>query len=58
MIGIVGFGRFARLMAGYLARDFKVRVYDRRERVAEIAATGARPASLRQACRQAIAPAL
>jgi prephenate dehydrogenase len=54
MIGIIGFGRFGRLMAGYLARDLRVRVYDRRERVAEIEATGARPASLAQACRQAI----
>ncbi|MCJ7829775.1 MAG: prephenate dehydrogenase/arogenate dehydrogenase family protein [Desulfobacterales bacterium] len=54
MIGIIGFGRFGRLMAGYLARDLRVRVYDRRERVAEIEATGAHPASLAQACRQAI----
>ena len=27
MIGIIGYGRFGRLMAGYLARDFKVVIY-------------------------------
>ena len=36
MIGIVGFGRFGRLMARYLAEDFKVAVYDSGSKAAEI----------------------
>ena len=29
MIGIIGFGRFGRLMAGYLALDYEVKVFNR-----------------------------
>jgi prephenate dehydrogenase len=54
MIGIIGFGRFGRLMAGYLAGDFKVKVFNRRDKSAEIADTGAMAASLSEACRQKV----
>lgn len=52
MIGIIGFGRFGRLMARYLARDFEVQVYNRTDRTPEIEALGARPASLASVCQQ------
>jgi prephenate dehydrogenase len=52
MIGIIGFGRFGRLMAGYLAEDYTVKVYNRSDKSAEIIRTGAASASLREVCRQ------
>jgi prephenate dehydrogenase len=45
-IGIVGFGRFGRLMARYLAADGAVRVWDPAAAAPEILATGAQPAEL------------
>ena len=54
MIGIIGFGRFGRLMSGYLAKDYKVKVFNRSEKAVEIARTGAIPASLGDVCRQRI----
>lgn len=53
-IGIVGFGRFGKLTATYLARDFEVAVYDSGANAVEIAATGAAAVSLATACRQDI----
>ncbi len=52
MIGILGFGRFGKLMAQYLARDFDVLVYNRSDNADAIIASGAKPASLEEACRQ------
>jgi len=52
MIGIIGFGRFGRLMAGYLALDYKVKVFNRSDKSAQIARTGAISASLAEVCRQ------
>ncbi|MCP4575198.1 MAG: prephenate dehydrogenase/arogenate dehydrogenase family protein [Deltaproteobacteria bacterium] len=52
MIGIIGFGRFGRLMAGYLAEDYTVKVYNRSDKSAEIIRTGAASASLKEVCRQ------
>ena len=52
MIGIIGFGRFGKLAAGYLAEDFDVLVYHRSDKSSQIKATGARAASLSAACRQ------
>jgi len=52
MIGIIGFGRFGRLMTQHLARDFVVFVYNRSDKSTEIRQTGARSASLETVCRQ------
>ncbi len=54
MIGIIGFGRFGRLMAGYLARDFTVKIFNRSDKKEEIARIGAEPADLREVCRQKV----
>jgi prephenate dehydrogenase len=54
MIGIIGFGRFGKLTAGYLAEDFEVYVFNRTNKSAEIKKTGARSASLKTVCRQKI----
>ena len=54
MIGIIGFGRFGSLMCRYLSRDFKVVVYDRGGKAADIRSCGAGPASLEQVCREKI----
>jgi prephenate dehydrogenase len=52
MIGILGFGRFGKLIAQYLARDFDVLVYNRSDSANAIIESGAKPASLEEACRQ------
>ncbi|MFQ5444600.1 MAG: prephenate dehydrogenase/arogenate dehydrogenase family protein [Desulfobacterales bacterium] len=54
MIGIVGFGRFGKLTATYLAEDFDVLVFNRTDKSSEIQKTGARAASLSKVCRQHI----
>ena len=54
MIGIIGFGRFGKLTARYLAEDFDVAVYHRTDKSAEINRTGARAASLETVCQQDI----
>ncbi|MGD9302488.1 MAG: prephenate dehydrogenase/arogenate dehydrogenase family protein [Desulfobacterales bacterium] len=54
MIGIIGFGRFGKLVSHYLARDFEVFVHSRSDKSLEIVRTGARPASLETVCRQAV----
>jgi len=54
MIGIIGFGRFGRLMAGYLARDYKIKVFNRSNKSAEIIRIGAEPAALEEVCRQKV----
>jgi prephenate dehydrogenase len=54
MIGIIGFGRFGKLMAGYLAKDFKVFVYNRSDKAAQISGIGAVPADLAQAAGQRV----
>jgi prephenate dehydrogenase len=45
-IGIIGFGRFGRLMARYLSADFPVRAHDPSAAEADIRAAGAEPATL------------
>jgi len=52
MIGIIGFGRFGKLMAGYLVKDFKVFIYNKSNKEAQIKEIGAYPASLEQVCKQ------
>jgi len=54
MIGIIGFGRFGKLVSHYLAKDFDVFVYNRVDKSAEISRTGANPASLEKICSQKI----
>ena len=54
MIGIIGFGRFGRLMTEYLAGDFTVEVFSRSDKSAEIAQTGAVSATLAEACGQKV----
>jgi prephenate dehydrogenase len=53
-IGIIGFGRFGRLAARYLAKDFPVVVHTRSDKSEAIAGCGARPASFEAACGQKI----
>ncbi|MDJ0723006.1 MAG: prephenate dehydrogenase/arogenate dehydrogenase family protein [Desulfobacterales bacterium] len=53
MIGLIGFGRFGALTAGYLARDFPVYVHSRSQSAETIAGVGAVSASLKSVCRQA-----
>jgi len=54
MIGIIGFGRFGRLMAGYLSRDYTVYVYNRSDKAEQISKIGAIPAELSQAAGQKV----
>ncbi|MDJ0814695.1 MAG: prephenate dehydrogenase/arogenate dehydrogenase family protein [Desulfobacterales bacterium] len=54
MIGIIGFGRFGKLAARYLAEDYDVCIHTRADKASEIEAIGARPVSLEKACRQRI----
>jgi len=54
MIGIIGFGRFGKLTAGYLAEDFDVFVFNRTDKSTEIKKSGACKASLKTVCQQKI----
>lgn len=50
-IGIIGFGRFGRLIAKYLAADHPLRVYDPAAADGDVGALGAEPVSLEAASR-------
>lgn len=50
-VGIVGFGRFGKLAARYLAADFPVRIYDPAAAIQDVASIGAEPVSLEAASR-------
>ena len=54
MIGIIGFGRFGKLAARYLAKEFDVCVHTRADKASEIINTGARAVSLEEVCKQDI----
>jgi prephenate dehydrogenase len=54
MIGIIGFGRFGRLMSRYLAVDFDVLVYDSGGNALEIEKIGATAASFERVCQEGI----
>jgi prephenate dehydrogenase len=53
-VGIIGFGRFGRLMARYLSPDCQVRAHDPGVRAEAISSAGAAPASMADACRSDI----
>ena len=48
MIGIIGFGRFGKLTASYLAEDFEVLVFNPTDKSNQIKRCGARTASLEE----------
>jgi len=50
MIGIIGFGRFGKLMARHLAADFEVAVNDPRAAAGEIVAVGASQGTFEAVC--------
>ena len=52
MIGVIGFGRFGRIMTRYLAEDFEVKVHNWRDKSDQIREVCAVPVSLEAACRQ------
>jgi prephenate dehydrogenase len=54
MIGIIGFGRFGKLTARYLAEDFDVLVFSRTDKSTEIKKAGALNTSLTTVCQQKI----
>ena len=54
MIGIIGLGRFGKLVSHYLSQDLEVFVCSRSCKSSEIARTGARAASLETVCQQDI----
>ena len=54
MIGIIGFGRFGRLTAINLAKDFDVIIYNRKDKAKKIIDCGARAANLATTCKQKI----
>ena len=54
MIGIIGYGRFGKLVSHYLAQDLAVYVYNRSEKSSDIVQSGAQPASLEKVCQQDI----
>ncbi|MAE43226.1 prephenate dehydrogenase [Candidatus Woesearchaeota archaeon] len=49
-IGIIAFGRFGKLITKYLAKDFEVFVYTRKDKSKEIKEMNATPASLDEVC--------
>ena len=58
-IGIIGFGRFSRLMIRYLSRDLPVTVYDRQHRTEAISGLGGQAGSLARVCtRDIVVPAV
>lgn len=51
-IGIIGFGRFGKLLTKYLAQDLKVYVFNRSDKAKEIKENNAIPASLEEVCKK------
>jgi len=54
MIGIIGYGRFGRLMAHYLGKDFTVRVFDRHRPAGMVLGPGIATESLARVCRRPV----
>lgn len=53
-IGIIGFGRFGKLLTSYLAQDLKVYVFNRSDKTKEIRENNAIPASIEEVCKKDI----
>ncbi|MDP6599937.1 MAG: prephenate dehydrogenase/arogenate dehydrogenase family protein [Candidatus Woesearchaeota archaeon] len=51
-IGIIGFGRFGKLLTKYLSEDFKVYIFNRSDKNEEIKKTNGIPASLEEVCKK------
>ncbi len=51
-IGIIGFGRFGKLMTKYLSEDFEVYVFNRSDKTKEIKQSNGIPASLEEVCKK------
>jgi len=49
-IGLIGFGRFGKLIVSHLSSDFEFYVYDKLDKKKEIRKSNANPASLKEAC--------
>ena len=53
-IGLVGFGRFGKLIIRHLSSDFEFYIYDKKNKKKEIRKNNATPATFNEACRQDI----
>ena len=53
-IGVIGFGRFGKLLTIYLSEDFKVYVFNRSNKNEEIKKNNGIPASLEEVCKKDI----
>lgn len=53
-IGLIGFGRFGKLIVSHLSNEFEFYVYDRQGNEKEIMEINASPATLSEACKQEI----
>ncbi|MBS3086683.1 bifunctional chorismate mutase/prephenate dehydrogenase [Candidatus Pacearchaeota archaeon] len=53
-IGLIGFGRFGKLIVNHLSNDFEFYAYDKSNKKAEIRKNNAIPSSLRQVCKNEI----
>lgn len=49
-LGLIGFGRLGRLLVRYFAKDYAIKVFDRRPRPGQVRAAGAEAASLQEVC--------
>lgn len=53
-IGIIGFGRFGKLLTRYLSKDVEVYVFNRSDKTKEIKENKGMPASIEEVCRKDI----
>jgi prephenate dehydrogenase len=53
-IGIIGFGRFGKLVTKHLSEDFKVYVFNRSDKTKEIKENNAIPSSIEEVCKKDI----
>jgi len=53
-IGLIGFGRFGKLVVSHLSKDFEFYVYDKSDKKAEIRKNNAIPSSLNEVCKKEI----
>ena len=53
-IGLIGFGRFGKLIVNHLSDDFEFYVYDKQGKKKEIGKNNANPSALGEACKQEV----